>query len=242
MRMYSSCVEMYDETFREIWKRGQTIFDKTVQGKIVSEQEYEQKEIVFYAYRLDAFNDVEQMLIKAKETFEKEHLTIDVAKAWFNDMIYNCTLKEEWWNLTEYSKDYFEKFCKEETGLASYSYGERIMPQLEGLFERLSKNIFSRGAIIIMPNQEDINKIGRRVPCTVSYHFIARPTIDGIKLNLIVNQRSADAINFFPLDLAKSYLFLEWVCKTLKIDMGYIIHSVDSLHVYAKDIPNKYKW
>ena len=59
MRIFNSCVEMADETYRELWKRGQTIFDCTVQGRIVVEgQGYEQKEVIFYYFRVDNFDDI----------------------------------------------------------------------------------------------------------------------------------------------------------------------------------------
>lgn len=242
MRIFNSCTEMIDETYREIWKRGQTIFDKTVQGKIVGEKEFEQKELLFYSFRVDRFDDVKEMLDKCQLMFKKPHLKIEVAEQWFNDMIDNETLHEKWWDLTEYTQEYFKKFCDEGDGNASYSYGERIMPQLIALSHRLKSNIYSRGAIISMMNRDDITKIGRRIPCTTSYHFLARPTMTGNKLNLIVSQRSADAINFFPLDFAKAYLFLKYVAQDVGVEVGSIIMSVNSLHVYSLDVPENYKW
>jgi len=242
MRIFNNCTDMLDETYREIWKRGQTIFDKTVQGKIVGEKDYEQREVVFYTYRVDNFDDLPQMLEKAKKTFGKEHVTLEVAKAWTNDMLENLSLHETWWDLNESTKDYFSKFCDEGNGLASYSYGERMMLQVPSVVARLKSNPFSRGAIITLLNGDDVGKIGRRIPCTISYHFLARPTIGGVKLNLIVNQRSADAINFFPLDFAKAVMLLQHVSNETGLAVGSLIHSINSLHVYALDVPEEYKW
>jgi thymidylate synthase len=144
--------------------------------------------------------------------------------------------------MTDYTKKYFKDFCDEGNGNASYSYGERIIPQLQSLITKFKKNRYSRGAVITMPSLDDINKVGRRVPCTSSYHFICRPTINGDKLNLIITQRSCDAINFFPLDFAKAVFFLNHIAKETGIDIGYIIMSISSLHIYAKDCPEVYKW
>lgn len=243
MRLYNNCVEMLDESFREIWKRGQAIFDKTVQSKVVSEGDgFEQKEILFYNFRVDNFDDLKQMLDKASEMFGKEHLNIEVAEEWFRDMTQNNTLREKWWDKTDYTKKYFKDFCDMGNNCASYSYGERIIPQLDSLITKLRKNKYSRGALITMPTQQDICKVGVRVPCTTAYHFICRPTLHGDKLNLIVLQRSADAINFFPLDFAKAYLFLKHVAKETNLEVGYLIMSINSLHVYARDVPEVYKW
>jgi thymidylate synthase len=243
MRIYTSCVEMLDETYREIWKRGQRIFDRTVQSKIVTEGEgYEQKELIYYNFRVDNFDDIKEMLEKSKQMFNKEHHQLKVAEKWFEDMVHNNTLHEKWWEETEYTKKYFKEFCDEGNGNASYSYGERIIPQLDALITKLRKNKYSRGAVITMPTLNDICQVGRRVPCTSSYHFICRPTLQGDKLNLVVNQRSCDAINFFPLDFAKSFLFLQHIAKETGLEVGYVIMSITSLHVYAKDLPEIYKW
>ncbi len=242
MRIYNNCVEMLDETYREIWKRGQTIFDKTVQGKEVDSKDFEQKEIIFYNFRVDNFDDMKIMLDKANKIFSKQHLSLEVAQKWFEDMINNNSLHENWWDMTEYTKNYFNQFCNEGNNCASYSYGERIIPQLQALIEKLKSNKYSRGAIITMPNQDDIKKKGRRVPCTTAYHFICRPTLHGDKLNLIVMQRSCDAINFFPLDFAKATLFLQYIAKETRLEVGSLIMSINSLHIYSKDTPQEYKW
>lgn len=243
MRLYNNCVEMLDETYREIWKRGQAIFDKTVQSKVVSEGDgFEQKEIIFYNFRVDNFDDLKQMLDKASEMFGKEHVNIDVAETWLHDMLYNDSLRETWWDKTDYTKKYFKDFCDIGNNTASYSYGERIIPQLDALITKLKKNKYSRAAMITMPTPQDICKVGVRVPCTTAYHFICRPTLHGDKLNLIVTQRSADAINFFPLDFTKAYLFLKHVAKETNLEVGYLIMSINSLHVYSRDVPESYKW
>lgn len=242
MRIFNSCIEMYEEAFRELFKRGQTVFDKTVQGRVVGEKDYEQKEIVSYSYMLNNFDDLDEMMILAKKNFEKEHLTTHVAEVWFNDMIHNPTTKEKWWDETEYTKKYFKKFCDEGNGFASYGYGERIIPQLQHLINRLKKNIYSRGAVIAVYDNRDVARVGRRIPCTVAYHFIARKTVSGDKLNMIINQRSCDAINFFPLDIYKAYLLLKYIANEIGIDVGYIIHNIDSFHVYKMDVPQKYTW
>lgn len=244
MRVYNSCVEMLEETYRELWKRGQTIQDKTVQGRIVTDIGYEQKEIVFYNFRVDSFEDIEEMLLVGNKKFNKPHICMASAIEWFNDMINNKTLKENWWNLHPFTKEYFQKFCidNKETGDAAYSYGERIIPQLESTIKRLKDNIYSRGALITMDLPTDADKIGHRRPCTNSYHFFARPTINGDQLNLVVNMRSADSINFLPLDFTKSYLFLKYMCEQVNCNIGFIIMSINSCHAYKKDIPGEYQW
>jgi len=233
---------MLDETYREVWKRGQTIFDQTVQGKIVDPKDFERRELVFYNFRVDNFDDLKDMLDKARETFNKEHLAIDSAYEWLKDMTQNNTLRENWWQLHESSKRYWKEFCEEKDGNASYSYGNRMINQIQPLIEKIKRNKYSTGAQIIVSRETDISTVGRRIPCTTSFHFICRPTVPGDKLNLIINQRSADAINFFPLDFAKGVLLLQYISEKVGIPVGYVIQSIDSLHVYARDVPESYRW
>lgn len=242
MRIFDNCTEMFEETFRELSKRGQHVFDKTVQSKIVSEAKYEQKEIIGYNYMLTNFDDLDEMMILAKKKFQKEHLTPEIAHAWFNDMISNDSLKESWWDKTEYSKDYYKKFCDEGGGNSSYSYGERVVPKLNAIIKRLKGNIYSRGAFLNVWDSKDVDRVGRRTPCTTGYHFLARDTIDGVKLNLILLQRSCDMINFFTLDLYKGCLLLKYIAEKVGVKYGYVIHMADSLHIYKKDIPEEYTW
>jgi len=242
MRIFTNAVEMYDETFRELFKRGQTVFDKTVQGKIVSEKDFEQNELVSYSYMLTNFDALDEMMLTANKTFQKEHLTPRVSQVWFDDMIENNSLKESWWAETEYTKDYFTKFCDEGDGNAAYSYGERTISKLKPVIERLKANNYSRGSFINIYETKDVFRVGRRTPCTIGYHFLARDTIDGIKLNVIVSQRSCDAINFFPHDLYKAYLLLKYIAKEVNLKVGYLVHNINSLHAYKKDIPEHYTW
>lgn len=242
MRIYSSVQEMFDETYREIWKRGQTIFDATVQGRQVSETAFEQKELIFYNFRVDNFDDIEIALAQLKQKFNKEHLTMNVANAWLKDMISNETMHENWWDETNYTKQYFKDFCDEGSGNASYSYGERLVPQIQHLIKRLKGNIYSRGAYLSMTNLEDAKNIGRRIPCSLGYHFMARPTMTGNKLNLVVLMRSCDAINFFPLDFTRAYLFLKYIAKEVGVDVGHVTMSINTLHIYKKDVLGEYKW
>lgn len=245
MRIFQSATELYEETFRELFKRGQTVFDKTVQGKKVDIKDYEQKEIISYNYRIDNFNDLDDMMAKAKEKFKKEHLTSHAAEVWFKDMVENTSLTEKWWFEFDSMEQYFMKFCNEGTKKkpkAAYGYGERIVPKVNKLISRLQNNIYSRGSVINIFESKDLGRRGRRIPCTLSYHFLCRNTLDGNKLNLIIHQRSCDMINFFPLDLYKAYLLLDYVAKKLNVKIGYIVHNIDSAHAYKCDIPQEYRW
>lgn len=243
MRVFKNCKELIQEIPREIFTRGINVMDKTVQGKIVTKADgFEQKELYGFSYILNSFKDRDEMMQIAYELFSKEHLKKEVAEVWFSDMLTNQTLKENWWNTTEYTREYFNKFCKEAMGEASYSYGERIIPQIDSLIKRLTNNLYARGAYISIHDNRDIHRIGRRIPCTLSYGFSVRNTLNGNEMNMFLHQRSQDAINFMCLDIYKASLLLEYIAKKLNVKPGKMIVYVDSLHAYHKDVPKEIQW
>lgn len=244
MRIFKNCKQLIQELPREVFTRGQTVMDKTVQGKVVTKDEgFEQKELFGMSYMINSFEDKDEMLQIARETFNKEHLTPEVAKQWFWDMLHNPTTKETWFDMTKYTREYFEKFCNENnSGHSAYGYGERIIPQLDSLITRLKGNLYARGAYIALHDSRDIHRIGRRIPCTLSYGFAVRKTIDGDKMNMFIHMRSQDLVNFMTLDLYKAMLLLEYIAKELNVKTGKVICYVDSLHAYKKDVPANIQW
>lgn len=243
MRIFRNFKEYIREMPREVFSRGTDVMDKTVQGKIVTRSGgYEQKELYGVSFTINDLSDADEMMKIAKQLFKKEHLTSSIAKLWFKEMITNPTTKEKWWNQTKYTKNYFKNFCDEGNGFSSYGYGERIIPQLNDVIKRLKTNLYSRGAYIAIHDSRDIHRIGRRIPCTLSYGFSVRNTLNGPRINLFLHQRSQDLINFASLDLYKATLLLNYVGKKIKVKPGKLIVYVDSLHSYHKDVPDNIKW
>ena len=80
MRIFSNCKSMLNETVRELFARGQSVKDKTIQGKIVTDKGYDQREIIGYSYRLNKFDDIDEMMNLAKKYFNKEHLEPEFGK------------------------------------------------------------------------------------------------------------------------------------------------------------------
>ena len=244
MRIFKNFKQLIQELPREVFTRGQEVFDKSVQGKIVTQGEgFEQKELFGMSYMINDFSDRDEMMFLAQKMFNKEHLTKEVAEQWFWDMIHNPTTKETWFDKTQYTKEYFEKFCNENnSGTSAYGYGERIIPQLDSLIKRLKGNLYARGAYIAMHDNRDIHRIGRRIPCTLSYGFAVRKTLAGDKMNMFLHMRSQDLVNFMTLDLYKATLFLESVAKEPNVKKGKLIVYVDSLHAYKRDVPSSVTW
>jgi len=227
---------------REVFTRGKKCEDKTLQGKDISGQEdFLQKEIYGVAYVINNLSDKGDMLEIASDIFGKNHINKIVGDAWFKDMLSNNFDYETWWFLDEYTKQYFKDFCNEgtdENPKCSYTYAKYIIPQLPFVIKRLKQNKYSRGAYISIFGENDVEKIGRRVGCTLSYGFSCRKTLDGDKLNLFLHMRSQDCANFMALDIYKAALLLEHVAKEVGVKVGIMTCYVDSLHLYQRDIKN----
>jgi len=243
MRVFNSCVDLINETTREVFSRGVIVFDKTVQGKIVGREEYEQKELIGYSYRLTNFNDKVEMLDWARKTFNKSFLNKEIAEAWFKDF-FNTNNPDSWWIQNEELKKYWEEFGIEEDGKFSYTYGQRLndFDQLNNLIKRLKLNLYSRGSIVYVGGREDCSMINRRIPCTIAYQFLVRKDYNKDKVNLIVYQRSCDLVNFFALDVYKAIRLLEYISNKLNLEPGFMIHFIGSLHCYKKDVPEDRRW
>jgi len=242
MRQFKNCVQLIKELPREVFTRGIIAQDTTNQGKIVDATgDFEQKELYGTAYTLNSFEDRDEMLDLAREMFGKTHLRKEVVLKWFDEMIHNDSLLETWWFEDPYTKEYFYDFCNEgtvEEPICSYTYGNKIIPQLPFLIKRLKNNIYARGAYITIFDNNDVSKIGHRVGCTLNYGFSVRNTLHGKQMNMFIHMRSQDLANFMSLDIYKASLLLEYVAKEIGVDTGKIICYVDSLHLYKRDIKN----
>ena len=246
MRIFKNCSEMIKEIPREIFTRGMNVMDKTVQGKIVTKDEgFEQKELYGVAYTINDLSDKEDMLDIARNYFKKTHLCKEIGDEWINNIFSGNTEYESWWMMDSYTKEYFKKFCNEgteENPKTSYTYAERIFPQIESVIKRLKENIYARGAYIAVYDSRDVERIGRRIPCTLSMGFSVRNSLEGNKLNLFLHMRSQDAVNFMTLDIYKAIRILEYVAESVEVKVGKLICYVDSLHAYKKDIPENIQW
>lgn len=243
MRVFKNCSEAIKELPREVFTRGIIAEDSTIQGKNISGQkDFQQKELVGVAYTINDFSDRDEMLKIASETFGKTHIRKDIALQWIDDMLHNESLVEKWWFMDEFTTKYFWDFCNEgtkENPTCSYSYGNTIIPQFPGLLNRLKSNLYAKGAYLSVFGHHDVEKLGRRIGCTLCYGFRVNRNIDGNKLNIFVHMRSQDLCNFMALDIYKASGLLEYFAKELDVSPGKIICYVDSLHAYYRDIKNK---
>lgn len=248
MRTFTNMEDALNETVREVFSRGITVFDETMQGKLVDREEYEQKELLNYQYKVTDFKKAKQMYELAQEIFGHEHLRKEIGDAWAHEMIHEANNPGEWWLDSDYLVDYWGDFGLDGDGLMSYTYSKRINDetvnnnsQLENVKKKLRDNPESRGAFISIWDRElDLPQSlnSRRVPCTIGYQFINRQN----QLDVIIFQRSCDLINFFSHDMHKAYKLLDHLAADLQMNTGSLIHNITSLHAYKKDVPQQYQW
>jgi len=242
MRIYSNGMEVVSETVREVFSRGEIVFDKTVQGKVVKKDEgYEQREILNYSYKLLDLSDssLDQGCKEARQIFDKSYISLTTATKWFVDF-FSDENPDSWWKDSPYLTKYWENFGIEKNGRMSYCYGLRVKDQIPLVIKKLKANQQARGAVISVWDRNDmqLSLESRRVPCTLDYQFLIRDD----ELSMVISQRSCDLVHFFTLDFCKAALLGRYIAKEVGVNMGYLVHNLCSLHAYRKDVPERYKF
>lgn len=224
MRVYANCYQLVSETFREVWEMGHGIHTDTMQNKFIGDDEgYATKEVINYSYCLTSLKKVDYLFFADNqariwadaeflERVSKEH--INPGKAW--------ELREHIW----------EEFLNK-NGKFDYSYNDRMYGKIRDIIRLLKKDSDSRQAIINIWNDKDYKGIGgiKRVPCSMYYQFLIR---NG-QLNIIYNQRSADAVTHLGNDVYLAYKLMEFIASEIGVKPGYLFHNIGSLHAYKKD-------
>ena len=120
------------------------------------------------------------------------------------------------------------------------AYGSRIFGvhpfvrnnQWEYVKQLLKSDKSSRQAIIHIRTLKDEDILTKDHPCTLTLHFLIRDDC----LNLIVNMRSNDLYMGSCYDIFSFTMFQEMMAWELGIPLGFYQHSVNSWHLYEKNI------
>jgi hypothetical protein len=147
-----------------------------------------------------------------------------------------------------------------EDGKFSHTYPERMWPKYAGepmvwpdtqtwglryrlgdlrdLVDLIAKEPFTRQAYLPIWFPEDItaaNK-GKRVPCTLGYHFLMR---EGV-LNMTYFIRSCDFVRYFRDDVYMACRLVQWVCNELNDSTDgnvFVTEVVDGEKLYSSVVP-----
>lgn len=144
----------------------------------------------------------------------------------------------------KFSHTYPERFWPRYAGNATtpnrgirYEYGD-----LDGVVNQLVKNPFTRQAVLPVWAFEDTGATDRRVPCSLSYHFMA----DGDnRLSVWYALRACDFVRHFHNDVYFACRLLQWVIDQTNIRTavrdrvgfipGELNMTISSLHAFMGD-------
>lgn len=170
MRIYKDFIEALPEIWRDLGKFGVRQRTQTMQDKyIFHDPEYETLEITNYNYmvvhpRLKDIEEVSETLGKRlnKKLFWKEYCEEEFRNRISNPPVNPGTS----WKLRE---DYWSQFLETSPSgpVFSYTYSERISPQIETLIEKIKKYPDNRNLVLsIWDPCLDLKRVGEhRVPC-----------------------------------------------------------------------------
>jgi thymidylate synthase len=119
------------------------------------------------------------------------------------------------------------------------AYGPRLRrwhgttDQLAQALDALSRDPDSRRAVIQLYDPEADTRGHKDVPCTLGYRFFLR---DG-RLHMHTTMRSQDLWLGFCYDIFAATTLHELLAGWLGAQLGSYVLCVDSLHLYAADIP-----
>lgn len=111
------------------------------------------------------------------------------------------------------------------------AYGLRLRYQLEGVYQELKTNPWSRRAVLAVWREEDLYHDGDR-PCTLSLQFLIRN--DALELH--VTMRSQDAWLGTPYDAFMFTQIQRSYAAALGVGVGKYVHHVGSLHLYEGNL------
>lgn len=118
---------------------------------------------------------------------------------------------------------------------------------LQDVIKQLNKTPLTRQAYLPIWFPEDTGAVhGKRVPCTLGYHFLIR---DG-KLNITYFMRSTDLLRHFQDDVYMAGRLAQWMVKQLRdyhlaidgpftdpgLEVGDLIFHTANMHIFAQDV------
>lgn len=236
MRIYLNPTEMVKEVERDLFEMGIKYQSKTVQDKNVADDpDFQTLELFGYAYKLknvEATSFYDAVYYQRGQDPDYVEWMIAEGKERTNPFVGNLNPGLAW----RIREDFWQGYIRD--GIFSYTYSSRFIKQIPLVINELMSRPDTRQAIITMYDRhEDMLNWGGhdRVPCSVSYQFIARDE----KLNVIYNQRSCDFVNFFLADVYFTVVLLEYIAKMTGFIVGDFTHFLGSLHTFRGDLKGK---
>jgi thymidylate synthase len=118
------------------------------------------------------------------------------------------------------------------------AYGPRLrrwadrVDQLDSVRRLLKAESDSRQAVVQLFDPSRDWAGARDVPCTIGHRFLVRAGA----LHMHTTMRSQDAWLGLPYDIFASSVLHELLAGWLEVEVGPYLHTIDSLHLYERDI------
>lgn len=183
----------------------------------------------------------------------------------------NPSPSEAWWPFREKKNNDTNASHKSEGEAFSHTYPERMWPKygnktepklgevikefphkgirfeygdLDDVVDQLGRTPMTRQAYLPIWFPEDTGAVhGKRVPCTLGYHFIIR---DG-KLDISYFMRSTDLLRHFQDDVYLAVRLAQWVAEQVtfrqgaegsphEIKVGSLIFHTANMHIFKPDV------
>lgn len=262
--MYRNPVEAFREVERDLWEMAIDVHPQTMQDKVVADNpDYMTKEVQGYGFKVVAWpwdHTSEKLAVsyvvdpKGEEPDRVKSMCryIDLE---FQDRVGGVAMNPG--NSYVQREGVWKEFLHE--GKFSYTYSERLAPQLSFIMNELKVRPATRQAILnvhsnIAPSNmltsgtdpntpryvkpaADLQNMGgnARIPCSMYYQLMIR---DG-KVDLIYTMRSCDFITHFPVDVMLALRLQSWITQQLDLVVGTFTYFTGSLHAYHKDLKTR---
>lgn len=263
MRIFTNVRDAVREVERDLYELGIDVHPQTMQDKIVADdQDYSTKELQAYGFQMSGVTWdrederwVVNYLIPKKDRLPvldyilQEHLDRTSGQA--------LNPGTSW----EYRPEIWTEFLHGTPPRFSYTYSERMTPQLDRIVAELIGHPGTRQAIINIHSniaavdlihlglgghldkltlstrcqeaQDLLNTGGHaRIPCSMYYQFLNRPH----GLDIIYTMRSCDFLTHFPVDLMLAMRLQRYVADRVGRVTGRFTYFAGSLHAYNKDL------
>ena len=263
MRIYENCEELMSEMGRDLWEMGKEVKPKTYQNKkIEGNDDFVTKELICEQYCLTSLDEVQYLFAFTKDKAWAEAEFAERIKGEINPgSAYK--LRPEMWEeflvqdgegLPRFDYSYGERINQ------GVTYKGGIHKLIEAIAIQLAEDPDTRKAILPIygtytrynhdekgrPNsytfERDIDFMdgAHRIPCSMYFDFLLR---NG-KLNICYHQRSSDFVQHFGNDVYLAWKLMEYMVELINrykksdedaVEVGYLYHTIDSLHAYKKD-------
>ena len=223
MLTFMNIREMYNETARNLKEMGVRYTSESVQDK---KGRFETLEINNYGFTMLGWADMLQVMAD-------KGINMDWAKQEITDRTMMELAPKNPGNAYRHNPEFWSPFLRD--GVFSYTYAERLHPQIPHIVRELTERPNTRQAILTMYDQhQDIMNLGGRdrIPCSMHYQFLMRDNF----LHCSYVMRSCDFHKFFLADIYMGIMLTEYIAKQIDVETGRFTQFIGSLHAFEGEL------